>query len=103
MIYEEELKKARETGKGISAVFQEKSNYKNCTEKSFDCPHCGAYHGFKLDDNKDIIFEVPKETVSKTYELPKDIEWMCNHEGYSWHEDCKCSNCNEIYTQNNGC
>lgn len=103
MLYNEKLKEARETGKGIATKFQEKANYTIAIGGGFDCPFCSAYHGYKLDDNKEIISTFPSKVMSMPYELPTDIEWMCQNGGYSWHEDCKCSNCNHIYTQNNGC
>lgn len=99
MIYEEKLQEARRTGEGIATRFQEEANYKMAN--GLDCPHCGAYHGYKKDDEGKIIYE--KDKVSTPYEIPSDIEWMCNNTGYSWTEDVKCASCENDYSQSNGC
>jgi hypothetical protein len=96
--YEEKLKIARETGKGIIVRFQEKSNYKMAVN-NYDCPHCGAYHGSKKEDK----WNTKGTKIGQQYETPEDIKFMCNNIGYSWTEDIKCSNCGEIYSQSNGC
>ena len=100
MNYEEKLVKARETGEGIATRFQENPNFK-MVKSGFNCPHCGAYHGYKKDNEGNVIHE--KDKASKPYEIPEDIQWMCENTGYSWTEDCKCENCGNMYSQNNGC
>lgn len=99
MKYEEQIKKARETGEGIGSQFKEKSTHE--MEKNDCCPHCGAYNGYKKDEDGKVIYS--KEKIGGVYEIPSDIEWMCNNTGYSWTEDCKCANCDKMYSQNNGC
>lgn len=101
MNYSEEIKKARETKKGIARKFQENANYKLSTKGKFDCPHCGAYHGYKINDNEPDYNSIVE--IMDKYEIPSDIEYMCNNAGYSWIEDCKCANCGEMYSRNNGC
>jgi hypothetical protein len=68
MIYEEKLKGAKETGKGIATRFQEKANY--IMAKEWKCPHCSS---------------TDEKTKSTPYEIPEDIKFMCENGGYSWH------------------
>lgn len=86
MNYEEKIKQAKETGKGIATRFQEAVNF--TMAKEWKCPHCGS---------------MDEESKSKPYEIAEDIKWMCENGGYSWHEDVKCKDCRQMYTQNNGC
>lgn len=99
-LYQEELIESRKTGRGISVRFQESENHLPAIN-NYDCPYCGAKYGEPTgweysNKSKKII-------ISDKYETPKDIEFMCNHIGYSWTEDCKCGNCGKIYSQHNGC
>lgn len=102
MNYEEKLNKARKTGKGIVSRFQEKPNYKMAVGEGYDCPYCGAYHGYKMNGNK-CCYDKPCITNKDIYEIPNDIKFMCEHGEYSWTEDCKCANCGKMYSQNDGC
>ncbi|MFR0045462.1 MAG: hypothetical protein ACLRWO_02965 [Clostridium butyricum] len=103
MEYKDKLKNARKTGEGIISRFQEKANYKMAIREGYDCPHCGAYHGYKIDDSGEPIYRLDKNVSHDIYETPSNIEFMCNHTGYSWTEDCECANCGKTYSQNNGC
>ena len=99
MSYSEKIKQARERKWGIASKFQEKENYK--MSDSFNCSHCGAYHGYKMNGNEPD-YSLEKKVVDH-YEIPSDIEYMSNHVEYSWTEDCKCANCGELYSCHNGC
>lgn len=98
--YEEKFKIARETGKGRVVRFQEKPAYTEAVNE-YDCPHCGAEFG--NHPNWGRTNKGGKIVDHNNYETPSDIEFMCNHVGYSWTEDCKCGNCGEMYSQSNGC
>lgn len=100
MNYNKEIKKARLTCEGINLKFQEKENHKEAID-GFDCPYCKATLGCKMNGSK-IIYNSPKEIIDK-YETSIDIKNMCEVTCYSWTEDCKCSNCGEMYSQHNGC
>lgn len=101
MEYNKKIAEARQTKKGIVIKFQEKENYKLSPKGKYDCPHCGAYHGYKMNGDKPD-YSNGKEVVDR-YEIPSDIIFMYKHPGYSWTKDCKCANCGKMYSCNNGC
>ncbi|MEO2601105.1 hypothetical protein [Clostridium butyricum] len=90
--YEDELKKSRETKKGmICDTFKENADYKEgIGEFGLTCPNC----------NDDDSFN---DKVGKIYETPWDIKYMCKNGEYMWTENCKCRKCNNMYSIHNGC
>lgn len=95
--YKKQLNLAKKTGKGIACKFQQKPTYEEVVD-GYKCPYCNAEYGEASnceDGGKPIVFD--------HYETPVDVEFMCNHVGYSWTEDCKCGNCGKMYSRGNGC
>lgn len=91
--FEDVLRNARETGKGMVVQFKETANYE-MYEKHDACPHCKKERSIKswsgdLDKNR--------------YETPDNIRAMTEETCYSWTEDRKCEHCGKFFSMTNGC
>lgn len=91
--FEDVLRNARETGKGMVVQFKETANYE--MYETYDaCPHCKKEISINncaggLDENR--------------YEIPDNLRAMTEETCYSWTEDQKCEYCGEFFSIMNGC
>lgn len=94
-ILENILCNSRELGKGYALdKFQEEPTYTiggDLLKDGYRCPHCKKHN---INKGAEVI---------KRYGTPNNIEFMFNHTGYSWTEDCRCALCGGLYSQKNGC